>query len=209
MPLHNHIFLLPWTFLLRLFQVIISTLLLFSSEVTSDSFNPWTVAFQGSSVHVISQTGIHEWIAIYIFRGSFWPKHQTNVSCIVKQTLPLRHKRSPIIPVLLIDLYSLQRFLSLFWILFLTLCPLSRKFYPLLWFQRPLSSLLNLQFRSLTFISSYNLDICPDIFLNFCLEAKMLSNWICQKHIPNIFPCNTLNVFLAINDTIHYIRPKL
>ena len=37
---------------------------------------------------------------------------------------------------------------------FLALCPLSRKFYPLLWFQRPLSSLLNLQFSFLTFISS-------------------------------------------------------
>ena len=36
----------------------------------------------GSSVHRISQTRIMEWVAISFFRGSFWPRDQTLISCI-------------------------------------------------------------------------------------------------------------------------------
>ena len=35
-----------------------------------------------SSVHVISQARILEWVAIFFSRGSYWPKNQTSVSCI-------------------------------------------------------------------------------------------------------------------------------
>ena len=37
----------------------------------------------GSSVHGISQARILEWVAIHIFRGSSWPRDQTQVSCII------------------------------------------------------------------------------------------------------------------------------
>ena len=36
----------------------------------------------GSSAHGISQTRILEWIAILFSRGSFWPRNQTQTSCI-------------------------------------------------------------------------------------------------------------------------------
>ena len=36
----------------------------------------------GSSVHGISQARILEWVAISFSRGSFWPRDQTQVSCI-------------------------------------------------------------------------------------------------------------------------------
>ena len=36
----------------------------------------------GSSVHGISQARIMEWVAIPFSRGSFWPRDQTQVSCI-------------------------------------------------------------------------------------------------------------------------------
>ena len=35
----------------------------------------------GSSVHGIFQARILEWVAIPFFRGSFWPKDRTQVSC--------------------------------------------------------------------------------------------------------------------------------
>ena len=47
----------------------ISALLLFSCQVTSDSFvTPWTTAPPGPSVHEISQARILEWAAISYFR---------------------------------------------------------------------------------------------------------------------------------------------
>ena len=36
----------------------------------------------GSSVHVIFQARILEWVAIFFSRGSYWPKDQTSVSYI-------------------------------------------------------------------------------------------------------------------------------
>ena len=36
----------------------------------------------GSSVHGISQARLLEWVAISFSRGSFWPRDQTQVSCI-------------------------------------------------------------------------------------------------------------------------------
>ena len=37
----------------------------------------------GSSVHGILQARILEWVAIPFSRGSFWPRNQTHLSCIV------------------------------------------------------------------------------------------------------------------------------
>ena len=37
----------------------------------------------GSSVHCISQASILEWIALSFSRGSFGPRDQTRVSCLV------------------------------------------------------------------------------------------------------------------------------
>ena len=43
---------------------------------------PWTVAFQGSFVHGISQARILECVAISFSRGSSLPRDPTQVSCI-------------------------------------------------------------------------------------------------------------------------------
>ena len=40
----------------------------------------------GSSVHGILQARILEWIAIPFSRGSSWPRNQTGVSCILKES---------------------------------------------------------------------------------------------------------------------------
>ena len=54
---------------------------MFSSSVMSNSATPWTVALPDSSVHAIFQARILEWVAVSYSRGSFWPRHQTWVSC--------------------------------------------------------------------------------------------------------------------------------
>ena len=41
----------------------------------------------GSSVHGIFQERILEWVSIFLSRGSSWPRDQTHVSCIGRQTL--------------------------------------------------------------------------------------------------------------------------
>ena len=53
----------------------------------------------GSSVHGIFQARVLEWIAILFFRGSFWLRDQTWVSCITGEffTVCLRHQGSPMI----------------------------------------------------------------------------------------------------------------
>ena len=48
----------------------------------SDSLRPMDCSPPGSSVHVIFQAGILEWVAISSFRVSSWLGHQTCVSCI-------------------------------------------------------------------------------------------------------------------------------
>ena len=42
---------------------------------------PWTVVYQ-ASLHGIFQARVLEWVAISFSRGSFWPRDQTQVSCI-------------------------------------------------------------------------------------------------------------------------------
>ena len=37
----------------------------------------------GSSLHGILQARISEWVAMLIFRGSYWPRDQTYVSCLL------------------------------------------------------------------------------------------------------------------------------
>ena len=51
-------------------------------SVRSESLNPKDCSMPGSSVHGISQARIWEWIVIFCFRGSSWPKDWTHVSCI-------------------------------------------------------------------------------------------------------------------------------
>ena len=41
----------------------------------------------GSTVHVISQARILEWVAISFSRGSSQPRDGTHISCIVRQIL--------------------------------------------------------------------------------------------------------------------------
>ena len=42
---------------------------------------PWTSP-PGSSIHGIFQARVLEWVSIFFSRGSSWPRHQTQVSCI-------------------------------------------------------------------------------------------------------------------------------
>ena len=44
--------------------------------------NPMDCSPPGSSVHWILQARILEWVPIYNFRGSSWPRDQTHVSCV-------------------------------------------------------------------------------------------------------------------------------
>ena len=44
--------------------------------------DPMDCSLPGSSVHGILQARILEWIAMPSFRGSSWPRDQTQVSCI-------------------------------------------------------------------------------------------------------------------------------
>ena len=62
-------------------QILTALLLLFSHSVVSNSFvTPWTIAPPGSSVHVISQARLLEWVAISSSRGSSQPRDRTCVS---------------------------------------------------------------------------------------------------------------------------------
>ena len=58
--------------------------------------NPIDCSTPGSSVHGTLQAQIPEWVAIPFSRGSSWPRDQTQVSCIGRQSLyHLSHQRSP------------------------------------------------------------------------------------------------------------------
>ena len=45
-------------------------------------FTPWTGASQSSSVHGISQASILQWVAIFYYRRSSWPRGRTHVSWV-------------------------------------------------------------------------------------------------------------------------------
>ena len=49
--------------------------------------DPMDCSLPCSSVHGIFQAGILEWGAISFFRGSSWPRNQTQVSCIARDSL--------------------------------------------------------------------------------------------------------------------------
>ena len=49
--------------------------------------DPMDCSLPGSSVHVISQARLLEWVAISFSRGSSWLRDQTHVSCIGMQVL--------------------------------------------------------------------------------------------------------------------------
>ena len=53
----------------------------------SDPLDPMGCNPLGSSVHGVSQTRILEWVSIFFFKGSSWPRNQTCVSCSVRQIL--------------------------------------------------------------------------------------------------------------------------
>ena len=48
---------------------------------------PMDCSLPGSSVHGISQARIVEWVATFFSRGSSWPRHWTQVSCISRWIL--------------------------------------------------------------------------------------------------------------------------
>ena len=55
---------------------------LFDCSVAFDSSRPLDCSLPGSSVYVIVQARILEWVAISSCRGSSWPRDWTRVSCI-------------------------------------------------------------------------------------------------------------------------------
>ena len=57
--------------------------LLLSCGVVSNSCIPMDCSSPGSSVHVISQARILEWVAISFSKGSSLPRDRTHISCIV------------------------------------------------------------------------------------------------------------------------------
>ena len=71
--------------------------LLNSHWVVSDSFaTPWIIAFQGSSVHWISQARIWEWVAIsFSRRSSRFRESNSNLLHWQADSLPLSHEGSP------------------------------------------------------------------------------------------------------------------
>ena len=74
----------------------VTTLLLFSCSVMSDSSDPVDCSSPGSPVHGILQVRILEWVAISFSRGSFQPGDRTQVSHIVGRCFYcLSHQGSP------------------------------------------------------------------------------------------------------------------
>ena len=49
--------------------------------------NPMGCSLPGSSVHGVLQARILEWVAISFSRGPYWPRDQTQMSCIGRQIL--------------------------------------------------------------------------------------------------------------------------
>ena len=63
--------------------------------------NPMDCSLPGNLVHGILQARILEWVAISFSREYFWPKDQTQVSCIGRKVLyHLSHQGSPLEAVL-------------------------------------------------------------------------------------------------------------
>ena len=58
-----------------------------SHSVVCDFFDPMDCSLPGSSIHGIPQARVLEWVAILSFKGSSWPRDQTQVSCIVGRLL--------------------------------------------------------------------------------------------------------------------------
>ena len=60
---------------------VVSCLIMYSS------CNPMDCSLTGYSVHRILQARILEWVTITFSRGSFWPRDQTQISCIAGRFL--------------------------------------------------------------------------------------------------------------------------
>ena len=73
--------------------------------VVSNSLHPLHCILLSSSVHGILQARILEWVAISFSKGSFWPRDQTCVSCIIRWILyPLAPSGKPHQPSRIIQL---------------------------------------------------------------------------------------------------------
>ena len=68
-------------------------------------FDPMDCNLPGSSVHVIFQARVLEWVAISFSRGSSWPRNWTTISCVSGRRFTLWATRAP---KPLIPLKSLQ-----------------------------------------------------------------------------------------------------
>ena len=65
-----------------------------SCSVVSNSLRLQGLYPAGCTVHGIFQARIPEWVGIPFFRGSFWPKDRTWISCTVGDSLLLNHWES-------------------------------------------------------------------------------------------------------------------
>ena len=59
------------------------------SQLCLTLWNPVDCSLPGSSAHGILQENILEWVTIPFSRGSFWPRDQTQVSCIADRVFTI------------------------------------------------------------------------------------------------------------------------
>ena len=72
-----------WSWLSRRqISYMMKNMLVLVSQACSILCDPMDCGPPGSSVHGILQARMLEWVAILFSRGSFWPRDQTQVSCI-------------------------------------------------------------------------------------------------------------------------------
>ena len=67
-----------------------------SPSVMSASLWSYGLYPPGSSVPGISQARMLKWVAMLSFRGSSWPRNQTQVSCIAGRFFSTSHQGSPL-----------------------------------------------------------------------------------------------------------------
>ena len=72
--------------------------------------DPMSCSVPGSSAHGILLARILEWIAISISRGSFWPKDQTQLPCIVDRFFPSLIHLQIFSPIPWVAFFSLLKF---------------------------------------------------------------------------------------------------
>ena len=78
---------------------LVSTCYCLDTKLCLTLCDPMNCSPPGSSVHGILQARILEWVAIFSFKGSSWPRNQTHVSCVScigRQILYLWAIRKPV-----------------------------------------------------------------------------------------------------------------